>query len=471
MTIASDIIKGRMPDFDFYLRQGESLDDIDEYGFTPLIEAVITRQEMIAKALIARRVDVNKKDIAGRSALHWAVDNADLPMTRLLLEHGAEPNAYTPAGLSVLVYPILRGQDKFKHLLYQFGARLEFALDFIQAKLIGHRFELAGDVDIVNAKGEYIELDYEGFILEFTVAILQDSLRRYLGSFATRHMRDYFPLLQEIMDGFIHASTLLQMQHLVELTSESQHTLKNLIKAPLLILPAASRGHAMSFIRLGQWWAKIDRGENSLKEGSINFYRITQPQAFDVSFLMQFMLKKNPRPFYHQSINDILGLVPHSRLPMPSQIVGNCSWANIQATIPAALALLELEKTGTFSELPLMVYDSWISWDKDRALDDFIQRFYLAEPARKASIAAVLAAVIFQSCDYHHHPDLQRAERILPVLLEPKYYYILQSYLEAYCIRHLTPKGNNLLKILDDCGFNPKIGVSPIATHLKLSKK
>ena len=58
MTIANDIISRRIPDFDLYVREGELLDDIDEYGFTPLIEAAITRQPPIAELLIERGVDI-----------------------------------------------------------------------------------------------------------------------------------------------------------------------------------------------------------------------------------------------------------------------------------------------------------------------------------------------------------------------------------------------------------------------------
>jgi len=467
MTIANDIISARIPDFDHYIREGETLNDIDEYGFTPLIETAITRHPHIAELLIERGVEINKPDVAGRTALHWAVDNNDIEMTKLLLLHGANPNAYTDSGLSILVYPILRGQDPLKHLLYQYGAKLDFALDFIYGKLLGHRFELKGDVDIVNAEGEFVELDYEGFILEFTVDAVIDSLRRFTSSYSTRHLRHCFPHLHEVMDAFVTANELLHFQHQVTLTAKHSARLEHLLASPMLILPAASRGHAMGFIRYKQWWAKIDRGENSLQEGSVNIYRMTRPEALNLNFLKEFLYKRQSRRYFHHVINQQLGLMPVAQLPISSQIAGNCSWANIQAVVPVAYALQDMTSSETLLKSEsLALYEQWVDWDKDRALDECVQRFYLANPLRKASYAAMLAAVLFQTCDSGNSHHLVRAEKILPILTLPDYYYILQSYLEIYCIKQLTRKGNNLLKLLDDCGFNPNIGVNPIATGL-----
>lgn len=467
MTIANDIIRGRMPDFDAYLSMGESLDDIDEYGFTPLIECVVTRRLPIAEKLIQRKVDINKPDVTGRTALHWSVDNNDTEMTMLLLTDGANPNAYTRAGLSVLVYPVLRGQDPMKQLLYQYNAKLDFALDFIVGKLIGHRFSLRGDVDILNAAGEFIELDYEGFILEFTVAIIQDALRRFTSSFSTRHLRQYFPHLYVIMDAVQIAEELLQLQHHVDLTKEDLARLSEVIKAPMLILPAASRGHAMCFVRFHELWAKIDRGENSLKEGSVNIYRITKPEAFTVEFLQAFLYEKQSRDYFHEVINQELGLIPLVKMPLTSQIAGNCSWANVQAVVLVGYALqqIELNSQFEFSEAFAM-YDAWVEWDQDRALDECIQQFYIANPLRKASLAAMLGGILFQTCDNRRDHDLIRAEKMLKILTLPDYYYILQSYFDEYCVKRLTRRGNNLLKLLEDCGVNPNIGVSPIATEL-----
>lgn len=467
MSIANDIINGTLPDFDYYLSVGESLDDIDEYGFTPLIECAIAGRLDVAEDLVSRGVAIDKRDIAGRSALHWAVDNNNLELAKLLLAHGADANAYNDSSMCVLVYPVLRGQHQMKHLLYRHGAKLDFAMDFILAKLLGHRFELRGDVDIINAQNEFIELDYEGFILEFTIAAVKDSLRRFTSSFSTRDLRPHFPLLHQIIDGFSVAADLLQLQHHPQLNAQHKARINQLIQAPVLILPAASTGHALGFVRYKNWWAKVDRGENSLQEGTINIYEMEYPERLNEAFVIDFLYKKQPRRFFHDSVNKILGLRPIAKMPMSSQIAGNCSWANVQAVVAVAYAMLQLNQNATFSDAEaLMVYHNWVEWDKDRALDESIQRFYLANPLRKASMCSILAAVLFQSCNYSIAHHLLRAEKILTIITQTQYYYVLESYLNEYCVKRLTRKGNNLLKLLDDCGFNPNIGVTPIATDL-----
>lgn len=470
MSIANEIISGRVPNYDRYLREGYSLDDIDEYGFTPLIECAITNRIPIAEELLSRKVDVNKPDVGGRTALHWAIDNSNLKLAELLLSHKANPNAYTTYSMPVLVYPLLRNQNTLKQLLYRYGAKLDFALDFINGKLLGHRFELTGDVDILTANNEFVELDFEGFMLEFTVAAVQDSLRRFIASYSTRHLRDYFLYLKPILQGFQAAAELLRLQQHPFLTDEDKSRLESLIKSPMLILPAASRGHALCFIRYNQWWAKIDRGENSLKEGSVNIYRLTHPDRVNVKFLQNFLYSRQPREYFHQVVNQHLGLVPILKLPIRSQIAGNCSWANVQAVVPTAYALQLLNDSSIERFNPLeavTLYNTWIEWDKDRALQECIYRFYHANPLRQASLASMLAAVLFQTCNASNLHHIERAEKILAILTIPNFYYILSGYLKEYCVKRLTPQGNNLLKLLEECGVNPGIDVTPIATDLK----
>ncbi len=117
------------------------------------------------------------------------------------------------------------------------------------------------------------------------------------------------------------------------------------------------------------------------------------------------------------------------------------------------------------------VYQGWLSWDKDRALSDCINSMSDASQTRCISKAAILGAVLFQACDYGVKKHMQRAEKILSVLTKPEYRYILDSYIDAYCIKRLTPRGNNLLKLLEDCGIDSGSGVKEIATGLKAKQQ
>ena len=459
MTIAMDIIQGKMPDFVAYQHAGESFDDIDEFGFTPLIESVIARNKDIARALIQQHVDLNKKDTAGRTALQWAVDNDDYEIAKLLIEHGADVNVFTPQGFSSLVYPLLRQGSKLKHLLLQHGANLNFAQDFISAKLIGHRFSLKGTADIVVNQKEMIEVDYEGFVLEFTTSVVQNSLSRFLNSYASRRWRDDFYLLKKIIRGFELAEKILLWQRQVTPTKRFHDELNQIAEEEFLILPAASSGHAIGFIVYQDWLAKIDRGENSQKEGSVNIYHIGKRDKIDAYFLDDFLFKKQPRNFFHQKIARILDLEKISNYPLGSQIVGNCSWANLEACVGVGHLMLSIyPHIDIEPRMSGYLYQSWLNWDKDRAIEELAEAFKSADKYRKASIASMLCAVLFQNLDAYLMRDTHRAEKILKCVVQPDYLYILQSYLDIYCpVSQKTIHGENLLRLLDNCGYDSEI--------------
>jgi hypothetical protein len=234
--------------------------------------------------------------------------------------------------------------------------------------------------------------------------------------------------------------------------------LADLAKEEFLILPAASRGHAMGFIRYQNWLAKIDRGENSLKEGSVNIYQIGHPDKINAHFLDDFLFKKQARSFFHEKIERILNLKKILSLPLGSQVVGNCSWANMEACVGIGHYLLSI-----YPEVSLeprdsgMFYQSWLNWDKDRAIEELIEAFKSANQYRKASIASILTAVLFQNLNSQLTRDTYRAEKILKVIIHPDYLYILQSYLDIYCpLTQKTLHGENLLRLLDNCGYDPE---------------
>ena len=212
MSLANSIIYGGEDQVKSALFAGADVNEIDEYGFRPLIETAIANKLSLAKLLLEHGAQIDQEDSTGRTALHWAVENNNIDLCELLLSRGANANHYTKASQPVLVNPILRGQTKLKNLLYHYKADLNFALDFINTKLLGHRFELIGQVDIVNPKGKFIELDFEGFFLEFTLGIILQSLERYRNNFGARHLRKYFNYTKYLSEAFSTANQLIKYQ-------------------------------------------------------------------------------------------------------------------------------------------------------------------------------------------------------------------------------------------------------------------
>ena len=74
--------------------------------------------------------------------------------------------------------------------------------------------------------------------------------------------------------------------------------------------------------------------------------------------------------------------------------------------------------------------------------------------ARRASKAAVLAGILFQSCQYTNPRDVERAHKIMQVLEKPEHRYILTSYVKIYCLGKHTSRGNHLLHFLEDTGID-----------------
>ncbi len=452
--ITDEILAGRKEQVQQLIAAGADVNEIDFYGYPPLTEAAIVDNIEIAALLLQHGADINQKDLTGGTALHWAAENNNIPLAKLLLEHGANPNAYTDYSQPVLVQPLLRRQQNFKELLYRFGADLKFAQDYINAKLIGHRFELVGRVDVVDNRGKFIEIDLEGFILEFTVAIIQDSLMHFKNNYSARNLRSHFDEVQKVIEAFTVATELVKYQQYRTDLSQHRQRIEKLTGNELLLLPVGYEGHAITLVKYGNLLAKCDRGANSLHNPSVGIYKIQNLGQFNSSFAQLLLYKKQHHGSMTRGIFDALNLELVTDLPLPSQLSGNCSWANVEATIPTILLMLWLknnmhrsaEDIRFYKEMVLLIYRQWLEWDKDWALHHCVESFYEASPARKAAKAALLAAVLFQTCRYTVPEDLTRANKILAVLATPEYEYVLQSYIKAY---KNTEVGRNLLELID----------------------
>lgn len=451
-SLADVILTESIAEVKAVLEAGVDVNEIDDYGLTPLIESVLVGKIDMAEALLAHGADVNEPDLTGSTPLHWAVENNQLAFCKLFLDHRADPNAYNTAHQPVLVKALLRDQHMIKKVLYNHGADLNFAQDYINTKLLGHRFELTEQVDIVNAKGHFLAIPFAGFFLEFTLAVVYYSLKNFLNNYAAREFRPYFSLLKHVLDALATANQLIYYQQYLLNYRQHSAQIQYFLKNELLIIPIAYEGHAICFVKYQHILAKCDRGFNAQKEGSVVLYRIGNAAALTPQFIENLIYQRQSYEVIHQRLNAFLALTKIGELPVPAQVIGNCSWANIEAALPTVFFLLLCQEPGidpkVAGQLALNFYHTWQTWDQDVALNECIQAFWLATPARKASKAALLGAILFQTCQGGNELAQHRAKRILGVLTVPEYRYVLKHYLKIYHSKYHTPQGQNLVRLL-----------------------
>ena len=116
-SIADIIIYEDLQSLQKVLKDQHQINIYDEYGFTPLTQACFMNKIDIARWLLTKGANPNIADLSGYSALHWAVDNNNLELVKLLLDYKADPNNHTEKSQPILVFPLLRRQDKLVNIL------------------------------------------------------------------------------------------------------------------------------------------------------------------------------------------------------------------------------------------------------------------------------------------------------------------------------------------------------------------
>jgi hypothetical protein len=459
MTLADAIIAEDLRQVEMILAQGYSLNQVDEYGFTPLIEAAIADNNDIAKLLLAQGADVNLRDMTGSSALHWAAENNNLSLAKLLLARRADPNAYTLSGQPVLVMPLLRHQSPVKTLLLDQGANLEFAQDFINTKMLGHMFELVGTANIVSPNNQFVEVDFEGFFLEVSLGMIAESLNDFKHHFAARQMRRYGIVSETIVAVIQRAARLIKFQQYRTNLDRHRFEIKTLIEQEPLLIPVGYEGHAITFIKYGNIFVKCDRREASRLYDNIMIYQVGRPEVLTEKFIKALIYEKQTDGYINDILPIALDLQPIVELKIAAQVSGNCSWANVEAAIPTLHFLLSTQNADfrdnipTYKSQALNYFQQWREWNRERALRFCIQSLNHVDSIRRVSKAEILAAIFFQCCNNTDIANRERVEMLLEILSRPEFEYILQNYIRIYAYEDQAEEGKNFLRLLRDFGY------------------
>jgi hypothetical protein len=459
MTISDQIIYGDANSVKAVMQQVRDVDFIDEYGYTPLIQTAIVNNVEMMEAVLAAGADVDMPDLTGRTALHWAVDNQNQKMVKVLLAAKANPNRYTIASQPVLSKPILRHDPQMKSFLVEHGASSMFANDYINAKLLGHRFELSGFVDIVDANGYFTELSYEGFVLEFTLDVIQASLTEFKKNYAARHLSDQFFMLDIALCALKRGMRLTRFQnYLLDLKGKTKE-INHLLQQDPLVIPVGQEGHAITIVRHGQLMAICDRAEQEdPNTPTVEVFYMNRPARLTAELCVPLIFKHQTLDAVKATLKQALKLQSIGHLDLPKQLMGNCSWANVEASIPTLILLYGMHQAQdkktikAYRQMAKQIFRQWQEWDKERALQFCLQDFDDASDARKAAKVTILAAIFTQSCRATNEFELTRAKKIFPYLKTPGYEYVLKTYMHTYIKRKSDhPIGRNLKSLLVHC--------------------
>ena len=452
---------------------GADVNEYDAYGFRPLIEAVICKKPKVLEHLIKSGADIEQMDILGRTPLQWAADRSELEFCEILLEYGANPNHYSADGQPILVNPILREEYELVKLLTESGAEYAFAQDFISAKLVGHRFELSGETDISAPNGTFIPLSFEGFYLEFTCDLIKRSLNNFINSISGEKFSKFHAKLNKIISALKHAGQLMVYTKHKDKTP-FEPVINAILDNELLIIPVAHRGHAITFVKYGNIFAKCDRGVNNFAD-TVQIYKVNNPYQLNKKFLRDLMYESKKDEYIEKEIKELLSLKYLQKLPTKSQLAGNCSWANVEASVVASLFALTYQEeymnrssTGDLKRSIMSFYGAWIDWDKDSALDELIADFDNTSSTRKISKAMILSSILVQRCHHKRKTELARAKRIIPNLADDEFRFLLENIIRVYNKRKAGKVGENVIKLLELCGLNTT--TLELKNHRKHSK-
>jgi ankyrin repeat protein len=83
-----------------YRENKENLNVRNNYGYTPLIQATLWQREDMVKFLVNEaKVNVSERDNLDKSALSRAIDYSNIPIIRILIEGGENPNGIYAPGM------------------------------------------------------------------------------------------------------------------------------------------------------------------------------------------------------------------------------------------------------------------------------------------------------------------------------------------------------------------------------------
>jgi len=139
----------------FFLDSGEDVNNVIlPHRFTVLITASLRGYVQMTQLLLAYKPQLEKKDLKGYTALHYAVLFGHKEIVELLISKGANIHSQSILGRPIMADAIDQGCLEIAKILYEYGAKLDYltrkGLNFLDTALLN---EDKAMVEWLSAKG------------------------------------------------------------------------------------------------------------------------------------------------------------------------------------------------------------------------------------------------------------------------------------------------------------------------------
>ena len=118
------------------IKERANINVVDDYGYTPLMRAVLKNHVEIVKLLIDNGADLNIKNLksAGSTALIYSVIDNRIEITQLLIDAKADLDIKDDKGYTALRWCVITNRIKLAHMLINAGADLYGDEDWLNDK-------------------------------------------------------------------------------------------------------------------------------------------------------------------------------------------------------------------------------------------------------------------------------------------------------------------------------------------------
>ncbi|MBM4222925.1 MAG: ankyrin repeat domain-containing protein [Gammaproteobacteria bacterium] len=386
MSLSRDLLEKNLERVKYRLSLGAAVNDFDEYGYTPLIIAIMTEQVEAASYLLEHGADSNRADLFGQPPLHWAIKVESVALCELLLKRQAFPNTVSSYGEPLLVYPLLKKNQELINLLTRYGTDRTCAQDYIFKKYLGHHFSLSGYATFKNYNLLISLVDYQGFRLEFAINQIARQFETYTSLYP-----DLIKNYKRIQDILYRADRLRQLKKAIP--SEQEAAFINFI-SDINFLPLAFDGHAVSLVHTQRYAITCDRAQG--RPATTTLYALSRPlSSSEISYLLY---GKKDRRFW-EKLPSHLNWNILATIPIPTQIVGNCSWANLEPA-PILIDFLMNYETTSMPTIPVHeianAYNTWSEWSKNFLLQEALIKSNELKDDRRTSLLLTLFDIFIQ---------------------------------------------------------------------------